>query len=102
MTGVIETAVEAGRYLFIESNAICSEDHVCRGEDRRRRCLLVGGCGLRRTDIYFKRFYCIFCNVVLYISFIEPPNFSETRTPRSTFFVAQATNPDENEDENEP
>jgi hypothetical protein len=25
----------------------------------------------------------------------------ETRTPRSTFFVAQATNPDENEDENE-
>ena len=41
MTGVIETVVEAGRYLFIESNAICSEDHVCRGEDRRRRCLLV-------------------------------------------------------------
>jgi hypothetical protein len=37
-----------------------------------------------------------------FISFIQPPKFSETRTPRSTFFVAQATNPDENEDENEP
>ncbi len=62
MTGVIEKGVEAGRYLFIESNAICSEDHVCRGEDLAgggavclvQLCACFSGFPLIINDVFFR------------------------------------------------
>jgi hypothetical protein len=34
MTGVMEKGVEAGRFLFIESNAMFAEDHAFAGDGR--------------------------------------------------------------------
>ena len=65
------------------------------GRRRRRRC--------SAEPVFISKDLIAFSAMLsCFISFIQTPKFSETRYPRSTFFVAQATNPDENEDENEP
>jgi hypothetical protein len=54
------------------------------------------------TDSYSQRFECIFGYDASSRLRLDDPYFFWTRGPRPKFFVAQATNPDENEDENDP